>query len=195
MKKDVYTIPEAARICSVGRTTMWRWVKSGELKASTTLGGKYRISTMDLEKFMLENDMYPLAHKHFPRSKILIVDDDPNIQKLFAEVLLSNNYQFDVASGGFEAGVKAVQFNPDLIILDLYMPNMDGFEVCRSIKKNPNTSHIKILAITGYDTKENKDRIMQAGAEGYLVKPVYRSTLLQNIEDLLSQNFKHNKKS
>ena len=119
-------------------------------------------------------------------TKILIVDDDPQVQKLFKKMLSRNGYSIEVASDGFEAGVKTVQFKPDLIILDLIMPGMDGFEVCRQIKQNANTSHIKIIACTGYDTKENKDRIMQAGADGYLVKPVEKSALFQKIKGLLS---------
>ncbi|MBL7205913.1 MAG: response regulator, partial [Desulfobacteraceae bacterium] len=69
---------------------------------------------------------------------------------------------------------------------DLIMPGMDGFEVCRRIKENSN-SPIKILAITGYDTQENRDRIMEAGADGYMAKPVMRDALLRHVEDLLNR--------
>ena len=100
-------------------------------------------------------------------------------------MLSTNGFRTEVASDGFEAGVKTVEFKPDLMVVDLYMPRMDGFEVCKQIKENSNTSHIKVLAITGYDTKENKDRILDAGADGYLVKPLERKILLQNIGDLL----------
>jgi len=192
LKKDVYTIPEAARICSVARTTMWRWVKSGELKASTTLGGKYRISKADLENFILKNDMYPLAYMHSPTDKILIVDDDPSVRKLLTKMLSADKYETAVAPDGFEAGIKVMEFKPDLIILDLFMPGMDGFDVCERMKGNSSTSDIKILAITGYDTKENKDRIVQAGADGYLVKPVGKSKLLKNIEELLKKKIINN---
>jgi len=185
LKKDVYSIPEAARICSVGRTTMWRWVKSGEFKASTTLGGKYRISREDLEKFIIENNIYPLGHKLSPLGKILIVDDDPNIQTLLTKMLFDEKYKTEMASDGFEAGIKVMEFKPDLIILDLLMPGMDGFDVCERMKKNSSTSHIKILAVTGYDTKENKNRIMQAGADGYLAKPMSKNELVNMINDLL----------
>ena len=64
------------------------------------------------------------------------------------------------------------------------MPGMDGFEVCRRIKENSGASHIKILAITGYDTDENRDRIMEAGADGYLANPLERGILLQHVEGL-----------
>ena len=67
------------------------------------------------------------------------------------------------------------------------MPGMDGFEVCERMKNDPNTSHIKILAVTGYDTKENKDRILQMGANGYLEKPTEKNKLLNMINDLFSE--------
>jgi len=94
-------------------------------------------------------------------------------------------YQFEteVASDGFEAGLKVMEFNPGLIILDLFMPGMDGFEVCKRIKGNPETSHIKILAITGFDTKENRNRIMAAGADAYMTKPFNLNTLLEGINE------------
>jgi len=91
----------------------------------------------------------------------------------------------ETASDGFEAGVKVVSFNPGLVILDLFMPGIDGFEVCRWLKNNPDKSHIKILVVTGYDTPENMKRIMDAGADGYLTKPLDTETLIQNVISLL----------
>ncbi|MFH1990783.1 MAG: response regulator [Pseudomonadota bacterium] len=183
---NFFTIPQAAKFCSISRVTLWRWVKSGKLKAFLTPGGQYKIRKDDLVSF-IRGEMGHLPGNEFSQeTKILIVVDDPQVQKLFKKMLSRNGYSIEVASDGFEAGVKTVQFKPDLIILDLIMPGMNGFEVCRQIKQNANTSHIKIIACTGYDTKENKDRIMQAGADGYLVKPVEKSALFQKIKGLLS---------
>ena len=185
MKNDFYTIPQAANICSVGRTTMWRWVKTGELKGFPTPGGQYKIRKEDLKYFIREQMKHLPAAELFQAKKILIVDDDPKIQKLLNKMISTNGYQTEVASDGFEAGIKTIQFKPDLMILDLFMPGMDGFEVCKQIKANSNTSHIKVLAYTGYDTEENKERIMQAGADSYMAKPVSRKELLENVENLL----------
>ena len=161
-------------------------VNSGELKASRTPGGHYRILKGDLEDFTIKKKMYPLVHNHSSHKKILIVDDDYQVQKLLTVMLSYKKYETETASSGFEAGAKVVKFNPGLIILDLFMPEMSGFEVCRQIKKDPETSHIKIIALTGHDSKQNRDRIMEAGADDYMAKPVEKDVLLQHVEDLLS---------
>jgi len=184
-EKEYYTIPEAAKVCAVDRTTMWRWVKSGNVKASVTLGGQHRIAKANLESFISENSVYPLPSNVSSKEKVLIFDDDSQIQQLFTKLLSSRGYTIEVAADGFEAGIKIMAFKPSVILLDLHMPGMDGFDVCRKVKENPVTAHIKILAITGYGTDENKDRIMRAGADGYLTKPVDAATLIKHIENLL----------
>ena len=196
-EKDYYTIPEAAKICAVGRTTMWRWVKSGYLKASMTLGGQHRILKAELESVLAERGGYSLpgtdiapkpesSGRPLSPKKILIADDDPDIRKIMTRFLSAEDYEVAVASDGFEAGTKVMDFKPDLLVLDLIMPGMDGFEVCERIKKNPRTSHIKVLAITGYDDEENRARIMKAGADGYMAKPINRDRLLEEVEVLLA---------
>ena len=118
----------------------------------------------------------------------MIVDDDPLILDLLTKILSAQKYETEVASSGLEAGAKVVKFEPGLIILNLIMPGMSGFEVCRQIKENPDTSHIKILAITGYDSKENREKIMKAGADDYMAKPLMRDILLRHVEGLLIEN-------
>jgi excisionase family DNA binding protein len=187
VKNNLCTIPQAAKICSVCRTTMWRWVKSGKLEAFLTPGGQFKIREGDLKSFIQKRMKHLPVAEFSQGKKILIVDDDPAIQKLLNKMLSFNGYRRETASDGFEAGTKIMQFKPDLIILDLFMPGMDGFEVCKQIKENSNTSHIKILVYTGFDSKENKEQIMRAGADGYMVKPVGKSVLLKNVKDLISE--------
>ncbi len=186
MNNKLYTIGKAAEYCSLGKETLRRHIKSGDLTASRTPGGHYRVLKKDLEAFVLEKGMYPLTNNRSQSRKILIVDDDLQIQAMLTKILSDQKYETEVASSGFEAGAKVVKFKPGLIILDLIMPEMDGFEVCRQIKENPDTSHIKILAITGYDTEENREKIMEAGADAYMAKPMMRDVLLRRVEDLLS---------
>ncbi len=183
---EIFSIPKAAKRCAISRWTLMKCVNSGELKASRTPGGHYRILKEDLEDFIIKKKMYPLVHNNYSNKRILIVDDDLQVQKLFTIMLSSKKYEIETASSGFQAGAKVVKFKPDLILLDLFMPEMSGFEVCRQIKKGPETSQIKILALTGYDSKENRDRILEAGADDYMAKPVMRDVLLRHVEDLLN---------
>lgn len=185
MNKEILSIPQAARVCSLSRVTLWKYVKSGDLKSSLTPGGHFRIQNSDLKAFMQRKGMHPLGKYEFERKKILLVDDDPKTQKVLTAMFTSHRFLTEVAGNGFEAGIKVMSFKPDLIILDLFMPGMDGFEVCKRIKEDSGTSHIKILAITGYDIPENKDRIMELGADGYLPKPIYIDLLLQHVGVLL----------
>ena len=187
MKNDLFTIPQAAKICSVCRTTMWRWVKSGKLEAFLTPGGQFKIREKDLKSFIQKRMRHLPVAEFSQGKKILIVDDDQGIRKLLNKMLSSGGYRRETASDGFEVGTKVMQFKPDLMILDLFMPGMDGFEVCKQIKENLNTSHIKILILTGFDSKENKERTMRAGADGFLGKPLGKSVLLKNVKDLLSE--------
>jgi len=182
---DIYSIPQAAKHCSISRVTLWRWVKSGKLKTFVTPGGHHRIRKTDLEQFINENRMDLLSQKDARERCILLVDDDAKIKVLVRKMLSKENFQIAEAANGFEAGIKIMQINPELIILDLNMPEMDGFEACRHIKENPDTAGIKILILTGFDTQENRDRIMKLGADAFLAKPVQKKVLLGEINKLL----------
>ncbi|MCK5509550.1 MAG: response regulator [Desulfobacterales bacterium] len=186
MKKNFYTIPEAAKICVVGRTTMWRWVKSGRLKAAAGPGGHYRILKNDLHSFARRQGISPVSGTHFTGARILVVDDDATIRDVLLQFLTESGYLVTVAVDGFDTGIKVSEFKPELILMDLIMPGMDGVEACRRIKDNPGTSGIRVLMITGFDTPENREKAKQAGADGYLVKPIGRNVLLEKVKDLLS---------
>ena len=195
VNKDILTGPEAAKHCAVNRVTMWRWIKSGNLKAWVTPGGHHRIRIEDLESFLRKKGKYHLLQKPFQKKSILIVDDDPLIQKAFTKSLRIHGYETEVAMDGFDAGIKVMRLKPDLIILDLIMPGMDGFEVCNHVKSNPLISYIKILVLTGYDTIENREEIIKTGADAYLVKPVDESVLLRHIKGLLNTHKTHRLKN
>jgi len=185
MTQEIFGVLRAAAYCAVSRGTLWTYIKSGELKASLTPGGHFRILKEDLEAFAREKGMYPLASYRPNDQKILIVDDDLQVRQMLATVLSKEGFETETASDGFEAGVKAVRFQPGLMVLDLFMPGMDGFETCRRLKTDPETRHIKILIVTGFDSKENMNRIMEAGADGYMAKPIVKKTLLGHIGTLL----------
>ncbi|MFP4040943.1 MAG: response regulator [Desulfosudaceae bacterium] len=185
--REVWTIPKAAQRCSVTRMTMWRWVKSGLIKASVTPGGHYRIRRRDLEDFLIKNKMTDLSGQASSGRRILVVDDEAMVRKVLFRTLSKLDFEVETVSDGFEAGVRTIRFQPDLIILDLVMTGMDGFEVCRYIKQDPATANIRILVLTGCNTSHELQQALDAGADDFLVKPVKLEILLEKIKKLVSR--------
>lgn len=182
----IITVAEASKICGVTRATVWRWIKQGDLKAGTTAGGHHRIQEQDLASFMDKRKMHA-SYRGKKQFKILIVDDDETIQELFRRFLSNKQFRLEFASDGFEAGIQTNKFKPDLIILDLYLPKVDGFNVCDHIKNNKETKHIKILAISGDNTEAIRTKIMKAGADFFFSKPFDMPEIQKKIENLLKQ--------
>ena len=183
---NYFTIPQAAKLCSVNRTTMLRWVNSGKIHSYTTPGGHNRILSTDLEKWLQDNEMpFDVNDFHNEKIKILIVDDDVQIQNYLKKILDGVLIDIEFASDGFEAGKKLIQFKPDIMILDLYMPNMDGFAVCKKVKEDPATQKIKVLILTGYGTKTVIDKILSIGADAVLTKPSSKKEIIACVEKLL----------
>jgi len=187
VKENLFTIPQASRLCGMSRGTIWKYVKKGDIPASMTPGGQYRIRKKDFTAFMRRNNMYGPDLSEPKSKRILIVDDEPEILKMLTRILSEGSYCLETAKDGFDAGMKIMTFKPGLVILDLIMPGMDGFEVCRQIKTNPDTAHIKVLAVTGYDSEENRQKILAEGADAYLTKPFFKTGLMQIIETLLNE--------
>ncbi len=184
-ENEIISVTEAAKLCKVTRATIWRWIKSGLLNAGVTAGGHYRITSKDLQNLIKSKNMTFSCRTDIDKYKILVVDDDPSVRNLLGKSLARKGYDVAYASDGFEAGVKTIKFEPNIVILDLFMPKMDGFEVCHQLKKNSDTSSIKIIAISGYESKENKERILSCGADRFFVKPVDIKALISEIHHLI----------
>jgi two-component system cell cycle response regulator len=120
-----------------------------------------------------------------PNEKILIVDDDPTNVKLLAAKLGESNYTIIRAYGGEEALEKAKSENPDLVLLDVMMPGMNGFEVTAQIKNCPKTADIPIILVTALDGSDNKTKGLEAGADDFLNKPVHTAELKARVRSLL----------
>ncbi|MCD4718681.1 MAG: response regulator [Desulfobacula sp.] len=184
--KKYFSISQVAKICSVNRSTINRWVTSGKIKSYSTPGGHNRILIEDL-KFFLEKNQMPIEIDELEekKTKILIVDDDIALQEYLKIVLSGVFIEIELASDGFEAGIKIIEFKPHLVILDLFMPKADGFQVCKTIKENPSTNKIKVLIMTGYGTKENRDKVISLGADAFLSKPCSMEEIINQVEKLL----------
>ena len=118
--------------------------------------------------------------------RVLLADDDEAVRALVKATLNdTKRWQIIEARNGLEALGLAKSEKPDLIILDVSMPYLNGFEVCRQLKDNPETRGISILLVTGFPKDEHMERVRQVGANGYLSKPFSVADLLIKVEDAL----------
>jgi excisionase family DNA binding protein len=172
--KDTYSTHDVAKICCVTPTTVIRWIEDGLIPAFKTVGGHRRVRREDLEKVCRERSIPFNVPTGTEVGRILVIDDEPVVLELVRDVLKELNHQFEVAvaKDAFDAGRLVVSFRPQLIFLDLMMPGVDGFEVCARLKKDPATTNTEVIAITGYYTDTNMERIINAGAAACLKKPL-----------------------
>jgi len=104
--------------------------------------------------------------------RILVVEDNDLNRKLFCDVLRSQGYVVEGVADGREALARARDFVPGLIIMDIQMPEVSGLELIEQVKRDPVLRRVPVLAVTAYAGKGDEERIREAGAEGYLAKPV-----------------------
>jgi CheY-like chemotaxis protein len=121
------------------------------------------------------------------KKTILVVDDEPNIVSLLTK-MLSNDYTVHSARNGQEAVDNVKKIKPDLIIMDIMMPKMDGYTACAAMKKDPSTSGIPVIMLTGVDFDLNREFARRVGANAYLTKPFSLIDLKRTIEPLLSKS-------
>ncbi|MFU8788853.1 MAG: response regulator [Methylobacter sp.] len=175
--KPYLTPSEAAKLLMVSPITVRAWAQKGLLPSETTPGGHRRFLRESVEQFAKQQKAAP------PRNdlRVLIVDDDKQVAGFLVEWLtgLDEPFIVETAVNGFEAGSKVHSFEPDIIILDLMMPELDGFAVCRQIKSDPDTSDIRVIAMTGHPSPENQQRSLEAGAEICIAKPLDMKRLLE----------------
>ena len=188
-KKPFLTTGKIAKLLHVSRMTVYYWIKHKRLKAVRVHQGKYRVSKKDFAEFVkqhgLENHVAPEIITP-PTVKILVVDDEPDMVKTIKTFLGKSNphYHLAGATSGFEAGLLMRSFAPDIIILNLDMPGVDGFSICRKIRENHQAKDIKIIAITGQPSPENLERIRKEGISEILEKPFEYRELLSIIKKL-----------
>lgn len=120
------------------------------------------------------------------KNKILIVEDEESLLKLESILLTSRGYEVVVASNGRQALEAVKNDNPDLVLLDIMLPELDGFEVCRQIKTNPETEAIPVIMVTAKKTGDDMTRGEQVGADWYITKPFKSAMVLETIQRFLS---------
>lgn len=170
------TPAEAAKRLRVSPITLRKWADAGLIQALVTVGGHRRYPANEVER-MLERQKIHRSRE----LKVMIVDDDLMTVELLHDYLRESAQpvQVEIARDGFDAGRKLVSFQPDVILLDLMMPGLNGFDVCRRVKAAPMSMTTRVIAMTSYPSEANVRRILDEGAEACLAKPVERETLME----------------
>lgn len=122
---------------------------------------------------------------------ILVVDDTLDARELYAEYLRIAGLRAEVAEDGIEALAKATELRPSVIIMDLAMPRMDGWEATRRLKSHPLTRNIPVIALTGHVIERSRERAIEAGADGYLTKPCFPDSLLAEVHRVMKEPRRH----
>jgi twitching motility two-component system response regulator PilG len=120
------------------------------------------------------------------QKKILIVEDEESLLKLESILLTTKGYLVQGATSGRSALESVAEEPPDLILLDIMLPEIDGFEVCRRLKSSPKTRHIPIILLTAKKTPEDVARGEEVGADQYITKPFKSAMVMESIEKLLN---------
>ena len=182
MAKNLSTFAIAEKL-HVDPGSVANWIDQKLLKAHRTPGGHRRVAVEDLLRFLREHKIPIPAGLETQPVRVLVVDDEPAITKVIAHAVKKAHPDYEVleANDGFHAGSMVATHRPDVVILDLRMPGMDGFEVCRLIKSQEATKHAEVLAMTAYPSAEAEKTILECGARACLNKPLDMDRLLREV--------------
>jgi excisionase family DNA binding protein len=174
--KDFLTPTEVASLFQVSPITVRQWAQKGLLKAQTTVGGHRRFARSVIHAFASSRGVA------LPDGKpvLLIVDDNRSLNDYLAALFSVEVAGLEIHSAydGFEAGRLVALHKPTVILLDVMMPGVDGIEVCRRLKSDPETAAIRVVAMTGYHSPEVEKKMLAAGAEILLRKPFASAEVL-----------------
>lgn len=185
--KQHLTTHDVSKLLEVSPTTVINWIRSGQLECYTTLGGHRRIEREVLQAFLEKHAMpvpEDLSISH--RKRILMVDDDPDVLDFMKDILQRDSrYEVMALQDGFEAGVQVGLWKPDLLLLDIRMPGLDGYEVAALLRENPKTKDLPIVVVTGFHSEEDARAIRRAGITDVLYKPFEADDLMAKVKAIL----------
>ena len=180
--KTVFTTGEAAKICKVSQQTIIRCFDNGQLKGFRVPGSKFRrIPRESLYKFMKDNGI-PTDALESGKRKILLVDDDIDLVDITNKALQEDGrFEVRVASNGFDAGMMVKEYRPDLIILDVMLPDINGKEVCHRVRADPTMEEVRIICISGMIEDDKISELKLAGADDFIHKPFDVDILIERM--------------
>lgn len=195
MPKEILTTNEAADLLSIARTSLINWVERGELSPATTPGGHRRFRRSDLLSFAhkrgfeINPEIETTAKGSMKpaRVKVLIVDDDGDFREFAQECLsIAGDFEVKESTNGIDAALIVGSWHPSIVLLDLRMPKMDGFEFCRQMRSNIDFKDVKIIIMTAYADEETKAEIKKIQADDFMSKPVGIKAFVEKLREVLA---------
>jgi two-component system response regulator RpaA len=184
MHESWFTTTEAAEVCGLSHMTVIRRFDCGDIKGFRVPGSRFRrIPRESLVEFAKRHGI-PLPEAVTGgdgargskaaadrKRRVLIVEDERRMADLIEKIMTTDGWETKVARNGFDAGFLAGSFLPDLVLLDIMLPGLDGREACKQMRQDPRLADMKILAVTALRDENSVNQIMEAGADGHLGKP------------------------
>jgi excisionase family DNA binding protein len=187
-RKSYLAPSEVAEILMVSPASVRMWASKGDLVSMLTPGGHRRFDPEAVQRFARERNL-KRRRRTGSELRVLVVDDDSRVAAYLVRLLemrLPSSTTM-LAHDGYSTGRLMQVFRPDVVLLDLMMPGLDGFDVCAQIKSDPNYGSTRVIAMTGFATAENVARILRVGAEACIVKPFNESELLMLLGNHLTK--------
>ena len=200
---QTFTSGQIATLCNVNPRTVLRWITSGKLKAFRLPGGNHRVPADEFLTFLNDNGLPVPAELQCTATRasgsataevavqraptVLIVDDEKDVRRAINRVLRPLRWQVHEAADGFQAGSLMLQEKPDLVLLDLSMPGLDGYEVIRYIRGNRQISDCRILVISALPPAALK-KALDCGADEVLAKPFDNQRLRERVQQLVTDS-------
>ena len=188
MKKK-FSTTQVARLLHVSVATVASWIDQGKLVGGRTPGGHRRIEADDLIRFIRRQKLQIPPELMEQGLTILVVDDEAAITAWLADEINDRHPDWEVlqAHDGFSAGDIVGASKPDVVILDIRIPGINGLDVCRHIKSKEDTKGIAVVAMTAYAEGNMKDQILEAGARACFIKPLDIEAMMAEVESAISE--------
>ncbi len=191
MDKKYLTTGDVAGYCEVNVTTVKRWIREGHLKGFQTPMGHFKVAKNDFIDFLKENHM-PVDESILGSTdlKVLVIDDDAGMVKTIVLTLesLNSNIVIDTATDGYDGLMKIGKSVPHLLLIDLNMPKIDGYEVIRRVKESEEYNSAKIMVVSSALDDNAEKRLAEMGVSKYLRKPFKLAELKNEVTILLGLN-------
>ncbi|MDP1824237.1 MAG: response regulator [Archangium sp.] len=182
----IFTSHEVASLVQVSPSSVLKWIEQGKLRAFRTPGGHRRVACEELVDFLRAHQLPVPRELESDRVRLLVIDDEATWLRALGTFLQRADSRIEVslAESALDGLLKVGLNRPEVVLLDSYMPGMDGLEVCRRLKASEETAHIAVLAMSGRPSADLEKKFLEAGAAAFLPKPLQAAAVLTKLEGL-----------